>query len=253
MMKAMILAAGFGTRLRPLTNTVPKPLLPVGGTPLIVWNLLLLRAHGIRQVIINLHYLGHLIQEALGDGTQWGMDITYSHEPEILGTGGGMRRALDFFEDQPFLVINGDTLIDLDVQALMNFHRDQQGVATLVLRDDPETERWGVVECNEYHRLLRINGKGVKEVEQEKLSIVRRMFAGVHILDPGLLQNEPENASFSIIETYTKALAQGFSLFGFVHAGYWSDVGTRERYVQTQREADSGKILVALRNQPGYT
>ncbi|MGD9850059.1 MAG: NDP-sugar synthase [Nitrospirales bacterium] len=252
MMKAMILAAGFGTRLRPLTNTVPKPLLPVGENPLIVWNLLLLRTYGIRQVIINLHYLGHLIQETLGNGVKWGMDITYSHEPDILGTGGGLRKALEFFEDQPFLVINGDTLIDLNVQALMNFHREQQGVATLVLRDDPEAERWGVVECDRQHRLLRINGKGMSEVQQDTF-IVRRMFAGVHVLDPGLLQNEPEKGSFSIIETYTKALANGSCLFGFVHAGYWSDVGTMDRYTQAQCEAHSENFLLALRNQPGYT
>ncbi|MCA9464799.1 MAG: nucleotidyltransferase family protein, partial [Nitrospira sp.] len=113
-MKAMILAAGFGTRLRPLTNTIPKPLLPVGGMPLIVWNLLLLRVFGIRQVMVNLHYMGHLIREALGDGTQWDMEISYSLEPEILGTGGGLKAAARFFEGQPFLIINGDIIIDLD-------------------------------------------------------------------------------------------------------------------------------------------
>ncbi len=251
-MKAMILAAGFGTRLRPLTNTLPKPLLQVGGKPLIVWNLLLLKAHGIRQVIINLHYLGPLIQEALGNGAKWGMDITYSHEPDILGTGGGLRKALGFFEGQPFLVINGDTLIDLDVQALVNFHREKQGVATLVLRDDPESERWGVVECDRQDRLLRINGKGVRELQQNQ-TIARRMFAGVHILDPALLQPEPEGISFSVIETYIKALAKGFCLFGYLHAGYWSDVGTVERYTQAQEDAESENFLVALRNQSGYT
>ena len=88
-MKAMILAAGLGTRLRPLTDTIPKPLLPVGGTPLVLWNLLLLRANGIQEVIINLHYLGAMIEEALGDGSRWNMRITYSYEPELLGTGGG--------------------------------------------------------------------------------------------------------------------------------------------------------------------
>jgi NDP-sugar pyrophosphorylase family protein len=93
----MILAAGFGTRLRPLTNTIPKPLLPVGGTPLIVWNLLLLRRHGIRDVIINLHHLGELIEKELGDGSTVGMRISYSHEPTILGTGGGLKQAESFF------------------------------------------------------------------------------------------------------------------------------------------------------------
>jgi len=243
-MKAMILAAGFGTRLRPLTLTVPKPLLPVGGTPLIVWNLLLLRTFGIRQVMMNLHYLGQLIQEALGDGAQWDMEITYSYEPKILGTGGGLKAALDFFEKDPFLVINGDTLIDLDVQALINFHRERQGVATLVLRDDPDAERWGVVECDPCQRIYRITGLGVQKTAHE-MPMTRRMFAGVHVLDPGLLRDEPEGIPFSIIDTYTKALAHGSCLFGFVHDGYWSDVGTLECYAQAQCDAESGKFLLA--------
>lgn len=87
-MKAMILAAGLGTRLRPLTNTIPKPLLPVGGTPLIVWNVLLLRRHGFHQIVVNLHHLGPMIEQALGDGSKFGVRIIYSHEPVILGTGG---------------------------------------------------------------------------------------------------------------------------------------------------------------------
>ncbi len=248
----MILAAGFGTRLRPLTNTLPKPLLPVGGKTLIEWNLLLLKAHGIRQVIINLHYLGSLIQEALGNGAKWDMDITYSQEPDILGTGGGLRKALKFFEGRPFLVINGDTLIDLNIQALMKFHREKHAAATLVVREDPDFERWGVVECDRQDRLLRINGKGVREVQQHQ-TIARRMFAGVHILDPALLQPEPERISFSVIDTYVKALAKGLCLFGYLHAGYWSDVGTVDRYAQAQVDAKAQKFLMTLRNQSGYT
>ncbi|HWC50736.1 MAG TPA: sugar phosphate nucleotidyltransferase, partial [Nitrospira sp.] len=92
-MKAMILAAGLGTRLRPLTNAIPKPLLPIAGTPLIVWNLLLLKRHGFQDVIINLHHLGPMIEQALGNGSKYGMRIYYSHEPVILGTGGGIKQA----------------------------------------------------------------------------------------------------------------------------------------------------------------
>jgi CTP:phosphocholine cytidylyltransferase-like protein len=159
-MKAMILAAGLGTRLRPLTETTPKPLLPVGGTPLIVWNLLLLRAGGIREVIINLHYLGSMIEAALGDGSRWDMQIAYSYEPELLGTGGGLKKAEEFFEGESFLVMNGDTLTNVDLPALQEFHRSQAGVATLVLRDDPHAEQWGAVESDAQDRILRINGRG---------------------------------------------------------------------------------------------
>src|ERR1051326_4481452 len=114
-MRAMILAAGLGTRLRPLTDTIPKPLLPIADRPLIIWNLLLLRQHGIHEILINLHHLGHLIEKELGDGSQFGMKIVYSHEPRILGTGGGLKQAESWLGQDVFLVLNGDTLLDLNI------------------------------------------------------------------------------------------------------------------------------------------
>jgi len=244
MMKAMILAAGLGTRLRPLTETMPKPLLPIGGTPLIVWNLLLLRAGGIRDVIINLHYLGSMIESALGDGSRWDMRITYSHEPELLGTGGGLKAAEWFFEGQPFFVMNGDTLIDLDLRAFREFHDSQGGMATLVLRDDPHAEKWGVVESDAQEHILRINGCGV-DVQTSTRAVTSRMFAGVHILHPFLLNEDTMGKPFSIIDSYTRALAVGSRLLGFVHGGYWSDIGTVERYTQAQADVAAGLIALA--------
>ena len=243
-MKAMILAAGLGTRLRPLTETTPKPLLPVGGTPLIVWNLLLLRAGGIREVMINLHYLGGMIKAALGDGSRWNMRISYSHEPELLGTGGGLKRVENFFKGQSFLVMNGDTLIDLDVSALQEFHHSQGGVATLVVRDDPHAAQWGAVESEAQGRILRINGQGWDPVGSPPVAHLR-MFAGVHILHPSLLADAPPGKAFSIIDSYTSALAGGSRLLGFVHAGYWSDIGTVERYSQAQADLEAGLIGLA--------
>ncbi|WP_342347938.1 NDP-sugar synthase [uncultured Nitrospira sp.] len=238
----MILAAGLGTRLRPLTNTIPKPLLPVGGMPLIIWNLLLLRACGIRDVIINLHYLGHLIEEAIGDGSDWDMQVRYSHEPTLLGTGGGLKAAEWFFEQHPFLVINGDTLIDLDVKTLVKFHQTHGGVATLVLRDDPQAAQWGAVESDAQNRIFRINRRGRSQAELTG-PLVQRMFAGVHILHPSILHDAPADRPFSIIDTYTNELARGSSLFGFLHAAYWSDIGTVARYAQAQADAEAGVIV----------
>ena len=224
MKKAMILAAGLGTRLRPLTDTTPKPLLPVGGTPLILWNLLLLRASGIRDVMINLHYLGDMIEETLGDGSRWGMQIAYSYETVLLGTGGGLKAAEEFFEGDSFLVMNGDTLIDLDLPAFLDFHHSQGGVATLVLRDDPQADQWGAVESDAQEGILRINGQGCARGEASVVAHTR-MFAGVHILHPSVLADEPIDKPFSIIDSYTTALAGGCRLLGFVHVGYWSDRG----------------------------
>jgi NDP-sugar pyrophosphorylase family protein len=245
-MKAMILAAGLGTRLRPLTDTIPKPLLPVGGVPLIVWNLLLLRAGGIREVIINLHYLGSMMEETLGDGSRWDMRITYSHEAELLGTGGGLKSAEWFFDGQPFFVMNGDTLIDLDLQAFLDFHDLQNGAATLVLRDDPQAAEWGAVETDAQDRILRIKGQGIEE-RGAKRAVTSRMFAGVHILHPSILDDAPTGKPFSIIDSYTRAIADGSRLLGFVHTGYWSDIGTVECYTQAQRDVEAGLIAHAPR------
>ena len=245
-MKAMILAAGLGTRLRPLTDKIPKPLLPIGGTPLLIWNLLLLRAHEIREVIINLHYLGDQIETAIGDGSRWDMQVIYSHETEILGTGGGVKAVEDFFGGQPFLLMNGDTLIELDVKSVVNFHGRHAGVATMVLRDDPHVARWGVVESTSQDRILRINGRGVEEMGKND-GVVSRMFAGVHILHPSVLGDAPRGVPFSIIDSYTRALANGSRMFGFVHAGYWSDIGTPERYAQAERDFEAGRISLSHR------
>lgn len=237
-MKAMILAAGLGTRLRPITNTIPKPLLPVGGTPLIVWNLRLLRHHGIRDIIINLHHLGDLIEKALGDGSTMGMRISYSHEPTILGTGGGLKQAESFFEGEPFLVVNGDTLCELDVGALCRFHRQENPLATMVVRDDPEVDRWGRLELNAQQRIVRINGRGCGDDGP----VIKRMFAGVHIVHPRLLRTLPAGRESSIIDAYVREIEQGERVFGYALHGYWSDVGTPERYAEAEADVKRGLL-----------
>ena len=147
-MKAMILAAGYGTRLRPLTERLPKPLLPIGGRPLLEWNLLLLKKHGITHALINLHHLGDQIVETFGDGSRYGMRLAYSHEPVILGTGGGIKQAQPYFEDRPVLVLNGDTLSDCDLTALLETHRVRRALATLAVREDPHAAEWGAITMN---------------------------------------------------------------------------------------------------------
>lgn len=242
-MKAMILAAGLGTRLRPLTNTIPKPLLPVAGTPLIVWNLLLLRRHGFREVIVNLHHLGPMIEQAVGDGDRYGLRISYSREPVILGTGGGIKQVEAFFSGEPFLVVNGDTLFELDLDALVEFHLQHAAAATLVLRKDPEAERWGLVEVGREHRIVRITGRGLPDTGPTE----PRMFAGIHILHPRLLRDVPKGQASSIIDAYVAAIQRGEAVLGYDSEGYWSDVGSPERYAQTERDAEAGLINLAAR------
>src|SRR5438445_12113527 len=122
-MKAMLLAAGLGTRLRPLTETFAHRLLPVAGRPILEWNLLLLKRHGITEVIINLHHLGDQIVHAFGDGARFGLRLAYSHEPTLQGTSGGIKQAAPFLKDGPFLVINVDSLAEIDLPALIVVYR----------------------------------------------------------------------------------------------------------------------------------
>lgn len=245
-MKAMILAAGLGTRLRPLTNTIPKPLLPVAGTPLIVWNLLLLKRHGFHDVVINLHHLGPMIEQALGNGSRYGLRIIYSREPVILGTGGGLKQAESNFSGEPVLVLNGDTLFDLDLEDLCAFHLERKAAATLVLRSDADAARWGLIEVGSDDRIVRITGRGKSESGPTQ----PRMFAGVHILHPRLLRDVAKGKESSIIDAYVSAIKRDEPVLGYDLKGYWSDVGTPERYAQAEQDASAGLITLAARQLP---
>ncbi len=240
-MKAMVLAAGLGNRLRPLTNSLPKPLLPLGPHSLLVWNLLLLRKHGISEVMINLHYLGEQIQAIIGDGSQWGLHVTYSVEPVLLGTGGGLKQVESFFEGEPFLVVNGDTVFDLDLSAMIAHHLQADAIATMVLRDDSDVEQWGVIETDPQDRVLTITGRG-QSASVAREAIIQRMFAGIHVIDPVLLRHIPQGVPSSIIDAYVLWLERGAMVSSYLLTSYWSDVGTPERYAQIQQDFDSGLL-----------
>lgn len=217
-MKAMILAAGLGLRLRPLTDHKPKPLLPIAGRSLLAWNLLLLKRHGITGVIINLHHLGDQIVHAIGDGTRFGMNVAYSHEPTIQGTGGGIGQATPFLKDAPFLVLNGDTLSDCNLTDLMAAHETGKALATLALRDDPEAVRWGPVTIDRASRILQINSAPPFAPRVEPLP-VPCMFAGIHVLEPAILEAIPPGPG-SIIDVYHALLGAGRQLQGWRMSGY---------------------------------
>lgn len=234
----MILAAGFGTRLKPLTDKTPKPLLPINGVPLIVYQLKLLHFHGIREVIINLHHLGDQIQEALGDGSSFGLRLHYSVEEKILGTGGGLVKARPFFEDKPVLVLNSDMITDLDLTALLHFHREKKALAVMVLRPDRERLYKTNIVLSESQQILKIDGdNGKKEAPL--------MYAGIQILSPAFLDLLPKMGKSCVIEDgYRPALKKGNPIFGFRHDGLWKDCGTLEQYRAMDRFFSAQKIVL---------
>lgn len=241
-MRAMILAAGFGTRLRPLTNTVPKALVPVAGRPLIEYGLLFLKAHGIEEVVINLHHLGEKIRATLGDGSIYGLRITYSPEDPILESGGGLKNAQPFLDGETFVVLNCDTIIDLDLHALRAAHRKTKAAATLVLRPDSEAARYGILETDVTNRIRRFLGQP-SEVNEPLSSY---MFTGLQLLEPRIFAFMPEAKPFSTTRaTYPAMLHAGEPLYGFIHTGTWMTVDDAEAMARATQAIVSGQVRLS--------
>ncbi|HEX5038212.1 MAG TPA: nucleotidyltransferase family protein [bacterium] len=241
-MRAMLLAAGLGTRLRPLTEKTPKALLLVGGRPLIYYSLKLLQKHGIKEVVINLHYLGELIQQELGGGAKFGLHIHYSWEPRILGTGGGVKKASRYFDEKSFLVLNSDVLIDLDLKALHRFHKSKKAAATMAVREQSKETQFTPVWVGRNDRIVGIGGEA-----PEKPGIRPMMYTGVQYLEPSFIERLPDDHEACMIrEGYQPAIADGQKIAGFPYSGYWNDLGTLDRLRQAEEDLRSGRIKLSF-------
>ncbi|MBD3766334.1 MAG: nucleotidyltransferase family protein [Gammaproteobacteria bacterium] len=212
-MKAMILAAGRGERMRPLTDNTPKPLLMVGGKPLIVWHLEALARAGIQEVIINHAWLGEQIPHALGDGSRWGLTIRYSAEGNLgLETGGGIFNALPLLGDAPFLLVNGDVFTDINLANLVQRGLAEEMLAHVCLVDNPEHHPQGD---------FSLSAQGLVS-DAPSLT-----FAGVSLISPDLFA-QCHAGTFPLAPLLRKAM-QTHQVSGEHHRGFWLDVGTPER------------------------
>jgi len=240
-MRAMVFAAGLGLRLRPMTETIPKALIPVGGRPMIEYPLLLLRHHGIREVIINLNHLGHSIEEYLGSGKRWGLEIQYSKEKDLLDTGGGLLKARPLLDTGPFIVINSDVMIDLPINELAAYHHRKKTIATLVLRPDPLADRYGPIETDQ-------DGKVELFLEHQAPHpppgpLTKHMFTGVQILEPKVFDYMDGTEPFGMTRvTYPRMLHQGETLYGFTYRGFWRDLGTPEGIREAEEKLARGEV-----------
>jgi len=217
-MRAMILAAGRGERMRPLTDQTPKPLLKVGGKPLIQYHIEALRDAGFRELVVNHAHLGNQIVERLGDGAQFGVHIDYSAEAEgALETGGGIKQALPLLGEQPFLVINGDIWTDYPYQQL---YREPEGLAHLVLIDNPPHHPEGD---------FQLNGRRLSAEGKRKLT-----FSGIGLYQPDLFADSPDGA-FSLAPLLRGAMQAG-QVSGEYFQGRWLDIGTPQRLAELNRE-----------------
>ncbi len=244
--RAMILAAGYGTRLGELGGSRPKPMLPVVGAPLVRWAVLFLRHHGIREIVVNLHHMGELIEAELGDGSALGVSIAYSHEEgKILGTGGGLRQARPLFDDghdTPVVVMNGKVLVDLDLEHVLAFHRERGAEATMVVRADADADRWGSQQLADDGRMVRLLGRE-PPVEVPAPTGPSMMFTGIHVLQPRFLDRVPPEGEQCVVRTaYRSLFDEGRGLYGYATDRYWWEHSTPERYLQGVCNALDGAV-----------
>lgn len=246
-MKALVLAAGRGERLRPLTNTTPKPLLEIGGRPLIHYPLLMLREAGIREIAINVHHLAAQIEAALGGGVL-GLAITCSPEPILLGTGGPLIPLRSYFGGESFLILNSDTIMDLDLPALIALHRERGAVATMALRATASPELYSQIEVDARGQIRRMrllidreNGRfddHPPALAPEICSGLRPlMYCGAMICEPAVLDLMPAAPPFSLIgNVLGPMVTRGFPMFGYIHEGLFRTVDDLQSYEQLRAE-----------------
>ena len=240
-MKAMILAAGLGTRLQPLTERLPKPLLPLMLVPMLGRLLTQLRCQGVREVVINGHHLADRLAAWLGDGSRWGLGLAFAHEAEILGTAGAMKNAAPYLQGAPFLVINADVLVQCDLRSLWGWHRACGALVTMVVRPDPEGSDSRPVMIDEHDHVRQINGR--PQGTEAGPECEGTVFTGIQIVEPEVLETIPANRFVSTTaETYPLLVQQGGPVFAYRHHGYWLDVGEPERYLQAHWDLLDGVL-----------
>lgn len=225
-MKAMILAAGLGVRLRPLSERRPKVLVPVANIPVLGRTIEYLKAHGVTEIVANAHHHHRQVLDHVDDGRPYGIPVRVLVEPEILGTGGGIRNTAGIWGAEPFIVINGDILTDIDLRAAYDAHLRTGAPATLVLH-----------EREEFSKVQLAGPAGISDISRHVIP-GRLAFTGIHIIEPRLLKLLPGSGKFDIIDCYRDILRSGGALGAYVATGhYWRDIGSLSSYLLSNREA----------------
>ena len=230
-MKAVILAGGRGTRLRPYTLVLPKPLVPIGEIPVVELLIQRLKRFGLEEVIITLGHLGNLIRAFCGNGDKWGMNISYSEENVPLGTVG----PLTLIEDQlkeTFLVCNGDIVTDLNIFHFLDFHKEKGGIATVATTRRKVKIDLGVLESDNENRVENF----MEKPENEFLASL-----GIYLFEPELLKYVPKNVPFGFDDLMYTLLSKNIPVYSYPHNGYWLDIGIEEDFKRAQREFEENR------------
>lgn len=235
---AMILAAGYGTRMKNLTRHTPKPLLSLGKMRIIEVAIYKLAAQGIERIVINLHYKAEQFRQILGDGRRYGVEVIYSEETEILGSGGGIANAEIYFQDETIVAVNADVLCNLDIRKLYNYHCEQKALVTMNVLPSINNDDYGLVRYNDQNRLLGFNLTGQDLPDANNTGI----FTGHQILSPkARAYLKAENQSI-ITHLYKAAIGKEENVQVHPFEGQWIDVGTEEFYHRFVAAIKSGEI-----------
>jgi NDP-sugar pyrophosphorylase family protein len=245
-MKAMILAAGLGTRLRPLTNDRPKALVQVGGRTLLEITLARLSEFGIREVILNVHHYAEMVVDYLKANDNFGVRIEVSREERLLDTGGGLKKAAWFFlqdaggSDKPLLLHNVDVISTIDLGRMLQFHHQRRALATLAVQER-ETSRYLLFDEKDQLCGRRTGREGASQLVRSAAQTQALAFSGIHVISPRIFSMMSEAGAFSIISTYLRLAAQGESIFAFrADEYYWRDLGRPENVARAEQDVPEG-------------
>jgi len=236
----MVMAAGAGTRLHPLTITVPKPMVPIANRPVLEYTIENLKRHGITELVLNLHNHPELIKKHFGTGFAWGVKIHYSYEPTLLGTAGGVKNVESFLKRGTFLVMSGDGLSDVNLTALLAFHRRRKAVGTMALKPMDMRLEYGVT-------LTDANGRIQKFVEKPLWSDVffNTVNSGIYVFEPSVLAQIPAGKTYDFgHDLWPKLLKRRARIYGQEIGDYWCDVGNLSEYRRAQKDVLEGKIRI---------
>ena len=231
-MRAIVLSAGYGTRLWPLTEDRTKPAIPILGKPLVGYVAEYIAAYGFDEIVVNLHHRPESVRGALGDGSRFGVKLRYVEEPVILGTSGALDNTREFFDHETVLVVNGKIITDIDLKAALDTHRETNALATLVLLPNARRERFSVVETNHGY----VSGFGGMP-DPETAGPAPLMFTGIHIMEPRIFDYIPRGVfSDSVTHVYPQAMANGEVIAAHVASGKWRELSTLKRYLDISVE-----------------
>ncbi|HXA58453.1 MAG TPA: mannose-1-phosphate guanyltransferase [Streptosporangiaceae bacterium] len=241
-MKAVVMAGGEGTRLRPMTANQPKPLLPVINRPIMEHVLRLLKRHGFTETVVTVQFLAALIRNYFGDGEELGMTLSYATEEIPLGTAGSVKNAQEALRDDRFLVISGDALTDMDLTDMVRFHKENGALVTIGLKRVPNPLEFGIVIADDDGRIQRFLEKPTwGQVFSDTVN------TGIYVMEPEVLQRVAEGESVDwSSDVFPELLAEGAPLYGYVADCYWEDVGTHESYLKAQADMLSGRVDIEI-------